>query len=61
MKLSPYSYLLMLSHTCSDLNQGALPALLPFLILHNNLSYTSAAGLMFAANFVSSIVQPFFG
>ncbi|MEL7625066.1 MAG: MFS transporter [Clostridiales bacterium] len=56
-----YSYLLMFGHICTDINQGALPAILPFLVASNNIGYASAAGLVFAANFVSSIVQPLFG
>lgn len=56
-----YSYLMMFGHICTDINQGALPAMLPFLILHNDISYTAAAGLVFAANLVSSVVQPLFG
>ena len=44
-----------------DVNQGVLPALLPFLIVRHNLSYTAAAGIVFAANIASSIVQPLFG
>ncbi len=51
----------MIGHICTDINQGALPALLPFLVLHKNISYASAAGLIFAANSVSSVVQPLFG
>ncbi|MDR1460837.1 MAG: MFS transporter [Campylobacteraceae bacterium] len=64
MKNSPYrlyKYMMMVGHICTDINQGALPAILPFLIAYNNISYTSAAGLVFAANFVSSIIQPLFG
>jgi FSR family fosmidomycin resistance protein-like MFS transporter len=56
-----YSYLLMLSHICADLSQGALPAILPFLVAAGNINYTSAAGLIFAANCVASIIQPIFG
>jgi len=56
-----YVWLLSAGHMFTDLNQGALPAILPFLILENNLNYTAAAGLVFAANFASSIVQPLFG
>lgn len=48
-------------HLFNDINQGALPALLPFLITAHNLSYESAAGLIFAANITSSVVQPLFG
>lgn len=56
-------YLAMLSagHFFTDVNQGALPAILPFLISEYHLSYASAASLVFAANFVSSIIQPIFG
>lgn len=52
---------MMFGHICTDLNQGALPAILPFLIAQYGLSYASAAGLVFAANLISSIVQPLFG
>ena len=56
-----HSYLLTLGHTCTDINQGALPAMLPFLILHYNLSYTAAAALVFANSLVSALIQPLFG
>ncbi len=59
--MSKYSYILMLGHVSSDLTQGALPALLPFLILHSDLNYTMAAGLVFANSAMSSVVQPLFG
>ncbi|MDR2163571.1 MAG: MFS transporter [Clostridiales Family XIII bacterium] len=61
MKTKRYSYLLLMGHISTDINQGALPALLPFLIAEHGLSYTSAAGLVFASNLVSSVVQPLFG
>jgi FSR family fosmidomycin resistance protein-like MFS transporter len=61
IKVSRYSYILMLGHIATDINQGALPALLPFLIKAHGLSYASAAGLVFASSLVSSIVQPLFG
>jgi len=48
-------------HLATDLAQGALPALLPFLILELDLSYTMAAALVLAGTFASSIVQPAFG
>ena len=51
----------MVGHLCTDINQGALPALLPFLVLQKDISYASAAGLIFAANCVSSVIQPLFG
>ena len=50
-----------MGHLCTDINQGALPAILPFLVLRHNLSYASAASLILAANLVSSAVQPLFG
>jgi FSR family fosmidomycin resistance protein-like MFS transporter len=56
-----FVWLLSAGHFATDINQGALPAMLPFLIWEYNLSYTAAAGLVFAANFVSSIIQPLFG
>lgn len=48
-------------HVWTDINQGAVPALLPFLITELHLSYAAAAGLVLAATASSSIVQPFFG
>jgi FSR family fosmidomycin resistance protein-like MFS transporter len=53
--------MLLMGHISTDINQGALPALLPFLIAEYGLSYASAAGLVFASNLVSSVVQPIFG
>lgn len=61
MNYNRYNVLTMVGHICTDINQGALPAILPFLVLHKNISYASAAGLIFAANSVSSIIQPVFG
>lgn len=56
-----YIYLLSLGHLLNDLNQGVLPALLPFLILKLNLSYAQAAGLVFATCAISSVAQPILG
>ena len=56
-----FVYLLSLGHLSVDLAPGALPAVLPFLVLHNGLSYTEVAGLMFASSCLSSFVQPLFG
>lgn len=53
--------ILSLGHLVTDINQGALPALLPFLIADYDLSYTAAATIVFAANVASSIIQPLFG
>jgi FSR family fosmidomycin resistance protein-like MFS transporter len=53
--------LLSLGHLVTDINQGALPALLPFLIAEYNLSYAAAGFLIFACNIASTVVQPLFG
>jgi len=53
--------LLSLGHLVTDINQGALPALLPFLIVEYGLSYTAAGFLIFACNIASTVVQPLFG
>ncbi|MGD9189931.1 MAG: MFS transporter [Desulfobacteraceae bacterium] len=53
--------LLSLGHLATDINQGALPAMLPFFIAAYDLSFAAAAGLVFAANLTSTIVQPVFG
>ncbi len=54
-------WILSAGHLITDVNQGALPAMLPFFISAYDLSYTAAAGIVFAANLASSIVQPLFG
>lgn len=56
-----YLYLLSLGHFCTDLSGGALPALLPFLVLYYDLDYAAVGGLMFASSFLSSVIQPIFG
>ena len=58
-----YRYIGLLSagHLVTDINQGALPAMLPFFISAYDLSYAAVAGIVFAANMTSSIVQPVFG
>jgi MFS transporter, FSR family, fosmidomycin resistance protein len=53
--------LLFLGHLVTDINQGALPALLPFLIAEYHLSYAAAGFLVFATNGASTVVQPLFG
>ena len=53
--------LLFLGHLVTDINQGALPALLPFLISEYHLSYTAAGFIVFACNIASTVVQPVFG
>ena len=48
-------------HLFTDLNQGAVAALLPFLISERGISLAAAGALVFAATVSSSIVQPLFG
>lgn len=55
------SLLLMAGHLCCDINQGALVATLPFLVLLGGFSYTEATALLFASNIASAIIQPLFG
>src|SRR5256885_6949408 len=52
---------LIASHVVDDIYQGAVPALLPFLVAERQYSYAAATGLMFAATFLSSLTQPLFG
>jgi FSR family fosmidomycin resistance protein-like MFS transporter len=53
--------LMATGHGSADLCQGAVPALLPFLIADRGLSLTAATALLSAATIGSSIVQPLFG
>ena len=54
-------YLLAFGHLCSDINQGALAAILPFLIAAHNFDYQTAATLVLSANIIGSVIQPLFG
>ena len=49
------------AHFVTDINQGTLPALLPFFKEALNLSYTMAGTILLSANITSSIIQPVFG
>ena len=51
----------MIGHMCTDINQGGLPAVLPFLIAVHGYSYTEVATLVFITNLLSAIIQPLFG
>lgn len=53
--------ILALGHLLNDVNQGAVSALLPFLVAQRGLSYTSAAGVVLAATLISAILQPLLG
>jgi FSR family fosmidomycin resistance protein-like MFS transporter len=53
--------LLSVAHLVTDVNQGALPALLPFFKESLNLSYTLAGVILLLGNISSSVIQPAFG
>ena len=48
-------------HMATDLAQGSLPALLPFMADKFELSYTMVGAIVLAATISSSIIQPAFG
>jgi FSR family fosmidomycin resistance protein-like MFS transporter len=48
-------------HLFTDVAQGSVPALLPFLIAEDHLSYAAASALVLAATISSSVIQPLFG
>src|SRR4030065_271094 len=54
-------FLLSFGHLCTDLVQGALPALLPYLKDCFDLSYTVTGSILLAAHLTSSVIQPLFG
>ncbi|MGC5617523.1 MFS transporter [Georgenia sp. Z1491] len=53
--------LLAYSHATVDLYQGAVAALVPFLVLERGYSYAASAGIVLAFSLSSSVVQPIFG
>lgn len=53
--------LVALSHAVTDLSQGALPILLPFLKNAFSLSYSQVGIIVLTQNFTSSVIQPIFG
>jgi FSR family fosmidomycin resistance protein-like MFS transporter len=48
-------------HFATDFSNGALPALLPFLVRRFDLSYTEVGALMLVSTLASSLIQPLFG
>lgn len=56
-----FVYILAFSHLCCDINQGALVAILPFLIASYHYDYATAASLVMISNIVGSLIQPIFG
>src|SRR5712692_7886653 len=53
--------LLALGHFVIDMNQGSLPAVLPFIRSAHHLSYAGTATIVLAGSLTSSIIQPLFG
>lgn len=49
------------THMVDDFYQGAVPAIIPFLVLERHYTYAAATGITLAATFLSSLVQPAFG
>lgn len=56
-----YLVVLSLGHFLTDINQGATPALLPYLKEAFGLSYTQLGTILMASNITSSVIQPIFG
>ena len=52
---------LSVGHAVTDMSQGAVPALLPFLVEGRGYSYAAASALVLASTVSSSVVQPLFG
>ncbi|WP_030773652.1 MULTISPECIES: MFS transporter [unclassified Streptomyces] len=48
-------------HSCVDVYQGAVAALVPFLVAERAYGYAAASGIVLAASLLSSVVQPLFG
>lgn len=63
MVAARYGKILLLTtgHLITDISQGAVPALLPFLIAEFHLSYAAAGWLIVALTLSSSVFQPVFG
>lgn len=53
--------LLSFGHLVTDIYQGSLPAILPFLKARLGLSYAMAGVILMTATFTSSLLQPLFG
>ncbi|MFC9687052.1 MFS transporter [Kribbella sp. NPDC056951] len=53
--------LMAVGHACVDVYQGAVPALVPFLVAERGLGYVAVSGITLAATLLSSVVQPVFG
>ena len=53
--------LLTVAHGFTDLNQGVLPVMIPFLVTQRHLTLAVAATLVLASNLLGSVVQLGFG
>ncbi|RFU37632.1 MFS transporter [Actinomadura logoneensis] len=53
--------LLSAGHSCVDVYQGAVPAIVPFLVSERHYDYAAASAVVLAATLLSSVVQPVFG
>ncbi|HTP21919.1 MAG TPA: hypothetical protein VMJ65_20095, partial [Solirubrobacteraceae bacterium] len=48
-------------HLFTDIAQGSIPALLPFLVARDHITIAAASALVLAATISSSVIQPLFG
>ncbi|OKI10316.1 MFS transporter [Streptomyces sp. CB02923] len=53
--------MMSVGHAAVDFYQGAVPALVPFLVAERHYGYAAASGIVLAATLLSSLVQPLFG
>nr|BFE88747.1 hypothetical protein GCM10020093_113480 [Planobispora longispora] len=53
--------MLSAGHACVDVYQGAVAALVPFLVAERAYTYAAASGIVLAASLLSSVAQPLFG
>ena len=61
MRFFSYQTLLAACHFCSDINQSALAAVLPFLVAAYHYDYATAAMLVLSSNIIGSLIQPLLG
>ncbi|MEV4096653.1 MFS transporter [Streptosporangium saharense] len=61
MRMRPRLGLLTTTHAVNDFYQGAVPVVLPFLVIERGYGYAAASGFTLAATFLSSLLQPAFG
>lgn len=59
--MTPRLGVLTSTHAVNDFYQGAVPAILPFLVVERGYGYAAASGVTLAATFLSSLAQPVFG